>query len=123
MADQILVVDDDSDLVYILKETLEKQGYQVITASEGNEALKLLRTNTPHLMIVDLTMPGMGGWHLTTKIRQDKRFRTTPVIVLSGLLERDADPQEFESASAYVVKPFDIFKLLEKIKQLLQKSS
>jgi CheY-like chemotaxis protein len=123
MAQTILIVDDDPDIVFIIKDTLEKQGYTVLTAEEGLSALKLLKTHTPDLIIADLSMPGMGGWHFTTKVRQDVRYKSTPIIVLSGLLERDAEPQEFETASAYMVKPFDIFKLLDKIKELLQNRS
>ena len=122
MPKKIFIVDDDQDMVYIIKETLEKHGYEVMTAPDGAMALIKLKTNVPDLMIIDLTMPGMSGWHLTTKIRKDERYKTTPIIVLSGLLERDAEPQEFESASAYMVKPFDIFKLINKIKELLKES-
>ena len=119
MLKKILVVDDDQDMVYILKETLQKQGYEVMTAADGAQALMLVKTNVPDLMIVDLTMPHMTGWHFTAKARQDPRYKTTPIIVLSGLLERDAQPEKFETASAYMVKPFDIFKLMDKVKELL----
>ena len=119
MSKKILVVDDDQDMVYILKETLQKFGFEVITASDGIKALLLLKTHTPDLMIVDLTMPMMNGWKLTMKVRQDERFLKTPIIVLSGLLERDSEPEQFEAATAYVVKPFDIFELIEKVKSYL----
>ena len=64
MPKKVLVVDDDADMVYILKSTLEKNGYEVITASDGAQALRLIKTNVPNLMIVDLTMPVMNGWEL-----------------------------------------------------------
>ena len=121
MTETILIVDDDPDIVFFVKQTLEKEGFSVLTAEEGGAALKLLKTHTPNLIIADLSMPGMGGWHFTTKVRFDPRFKKTPIIVISGLLERDAEPQEFETASAYIVKPFDIFKLIDKIKELLKK--
>ncbi len=119
MPKKILVVDDDKDIVFILKEALEKFGYVVISAPDGVQALKLLKQETPDLIIADLTMPVMTGWHFTLKVRQDPRFIKTPIIVLSGLLQGDMDPESYESANAYMVKPFDIFKLLDKIKELL----
>ena len=64
-------------------------------------------------------MPNMNGWYFSMKVRSD-RFKTTPIIILSGLLEREADPEKFEAATIYVPKPFDIFKLMEKVKELLK---
>ena len=123
MAHQILLVDDDKDLVYILREALQKNGFEVITASDGSEGLRLLKTNIPQLIMADLTMPVMSGWHFTTKVRQDPRFKKTPIIVLSGLLEDNAEAQPFESASLYVRKPFEIFELIAKIKELIAAQS
>lgn len=123
MPEKILVVDDDHDLVYIISEFLKKQGYELLIASDGEQALETLKVIVPDLIIADLTMPKMGGWHFTQKIREDKRLAKIPIIVLSGLLESDSDPETFESANAYMGKPFDIFKLHSKIKSLLQKPS
>ena len=117
---KILVVDDDQDIVFMIKATLEKNGYTVITASDGFQALKLIKDLVPDLMIVDLTMPVMDGWRFTMKVRQDRRFKFTPIIVLSGLLvEHEEAPEQFETATAYMTKPFDIFKLMDKVKELL----
>ena len=117
---KILVADDDLDMVYLLKEIFQKHGFEVVTAHDGYEALKVLKTNTPDLMVVDLTMPSMNGWQFTMKVRRDERFKATPIIVLSGLLEGDCEPEKFDSVSAYVVKPFDVFKLIDKMKELLK---
>ena len=119
MPKKVMVIDDEPDMIFMLKSILEKNGYEVMSAGDGLTALHLLRTQAPDLFIVDLTMPGMSGWQFNMKLRQDPRFKTTPVIVLSGLIERDSKPEKFELASAYMVKPFDIFTLLEKVKELL----
>ena len=95
MAQTILVVDDDQDLVYIITEFLKKHGYEIL--------------------------PNMGGWHFTQKVREDKRCAHIPIIVLSGLLESDSEPETFEAANAYMGKPFEVFKLLEKVQSLLIK--
>lgn len=120
MAQHILVVDDDYDIVFLISEFLKKQGYEVLIASDGEEALEILRKSPVDLIIADLTMPKMGGWHFTQRIREDKLLAKTPIIVLSGLLESDSEPESFESANAYMGKPFDIFKLHEKVKSLLK---
>ena len=98
MPKKILVVDDDTDIVYILKSTLEKNGYEVITA-RWQQALKLIKTNVPDLMIVDLTMPVMNGWRFNMKVREDERYKTTPIIILSGLLEREISSDKIEDGS------------------------
>ena len=104
----------------MLKSTLEKNGYEAISAGDGQEALKLLKSQTPALIIADLTMPNMSGWHFTTKLREDERFKDTPIIVLSGLVESERPPEIFESASVYMSKPFDIFEVIAKVKELLK---
>ncbi|MBP6343106.1 MAG: response regulator [Candidatus Omnitrophica bacterium] len=121
MAQTILVVDDDQDLVYIITEFLKKHGYEILIAPDGQQALDLIKTTLPDLIIADLTMPNMGGWHFTQKVREDKRCAHIPIIVLSGLLESDSEPETFEAANAYMGKPFEVFKLLEKVQTLLIK--
>ncbi|MBL8012954.1 MAG: response regulator [Candidatus Omnitrophica bacterium] len=120
MPQHILVVDDDFDIVFLISEFLKKQGFEVSIASDGQEAWESLKKSNVDLIIADLTMPKMGGWQFTQKIREDKILAKTPIIVLSGLLESDSDPEVFESANAYMGKPFDIFKLHEKVKSLLK---
>ena len=122
MSQRILMVDDDKDLVYLVKVALEADGFEVITASDGEQALQLVKTNVPDLMIVDLTMPIMNGWHFSLKVRADTRYKTTPIIILSGLVDREAAGEEYEGCTFYLPKPFDIFKMIEKIKELLKKS-
>ena len=119
MLRRILVVDDDRDIVYMIAEFLKKNGYEVLTASDGEQALERIKTDAPDLIIADLTMPKMGGWHFTQKVREDKDHAKIPIIVLSGLLEADSEPESFEAANAYMGKPFDIFKLHAKIRELL----
>ena len=119
---KILVVDDEADIVRCIQTVLEKAGYKVLTASDGAQALDIIKINEPDLMIVDLTMPVMNGWCLCMKIREDERYKKTPVIVLSALIESEHSPEAFEPASVYMVKPFDIFQLLAKVKELLNES-
>jgi len=120
MPQKILVIDDEEDIVYMLKSTLEKNGFEVITAADGEQALRLIKTDVPDLMITDLTMPVMSGWHFSMKVRGDPRFKTTPIIILSALLDIAAESEKSEAAIFYVPKPFDILKLMDKIKEILK---
>lgn len=118
---KILVVDDDQDIVYMIKSVLEKKGYEVQTASDGEEALKLVKINVPDLMIADLSMPVMDGWRLSMKVRQDERCKDLVIIVLSGLIANEDNKIEpYEPYNVVIAKPFDIMKLAEKVKELLE---
>ncbi len=119
MRKMIFIVDDDADLVFILKSALEIEGFDVVVSHNGQLAMNMLKNITPDLMIVDLTMPGMDGWRFTMKVRQDSRFAKTPIIVCSGLLEEEKAAEAHESANVYVPKPFEIVDLISKIKQFL----
>jgi DNA-binding response OmpR family regulator len=120
MPQTILLVDDDEDIKYIIKSALQKEGYEVILAANGQQALKLIEKQAPDLMVTDLNMPVMDGWHFSMWVRRDPRYQTTPIIVLSALLDRESTPEKFELGTYYFPKPFDIFRLIDKIKELLK---
>ena len=119
MPKTVLVVDDEPDIVHCIKMMLVKNGYEVVTAGDGEQALGIIKTCEPDLMIVDLTMPVMNGWNFSMKVREDERYKNTPMIVLSALIESEHLPEQFEPGSIYMVKPFDVFQLMEKVKELL----
>ena len=117
---RIIIVDDDQDIVFMIKAVLEIKGYEVLSAADGHEALKLIKTMVPDLMIIDLSMPVMDGWRLSMNVRQDARYKNLPIIVLSGLLVQEENQQEpNEPYNVYISKPFDILKLAERVKSLL----
>ena len=117
---KVLVVDDDQDIVFMIKSFLEKKGYEVSTAADGYEALKAININIPDLMIVDLTMPVMDGWRLSMKVRQDEKCKNIPIIVLSGLLANEvSQPEPTDPYNILMAKPFDVFKLADIAQKLL----
>ena len=121
---RILVVDDDLDIIYMVRAIMEKNGYEVATAFNGHEALKAIKMNVPDLMIVDLTMPEIDGWRLSMKVRQDESCKDIPIIVLSGLLsQEESRPEPNEPYNILMAKPFDIIKLVNKVKELLAQKS
>lgn len=121
MAQKILIVEDDADLTFMIKSALEKADFEVATAPEGAQGLKALKTFSPDLIIADLNMPVMSGWQFCLSVRQIEQFKNTPIMVLSGLFAQESQPEEFEPYNVCLPKPFDIFKLVGKVKELLKK--
>jgi CheY-like chemotaxis protein len=89
MSKKILVVDDEADIRTYLSTLLEKHGYEVVTAEDGNAALALAREERPDLVCLDLAMPNQTGTGFYRKLSRDRELRETPVIVVSGLAGRE----------------------------------
>ena len=81
----VLIIDDDAEIVLLVKTIAEIEGYEAHTASSGVEALSLLEAFTPDLIFLDLMMPGMDGWTLSRELRKEARTRHIPLVVLSGV--------------------------------------
>ncbi len=109
----ILVVDDDADSRELLAELLSHQGYTVVCASNGREALDCINSSVPELMILDLMMPVMSGWELLERQKADPKLESLPVVVMtaSGLVQN-------LSAEAVIHKPIDFKALMRVVKQL-----
>jgi two-component system alkaline phosphatase synthesis response regulator PhoP len=119
---RILVVDDEIYIVHILEFTLTMEGYDVITAADGEEALRKVRDDRPDLVVLDIMMPKMDGYEVCRRLRQDEEAQGLPVILLSAKgrpIDRETGLEV--GADDYIVKPFSPRRLLEKIKDLLQR--
>ena len=121
---KILVVDDEPDIVTMIKMRLEASGYDVLTAIDGNSAYAKAKSDSPDLIILDLMLPGMDGYHVCRLLKFDKKYRHIPIIILTARGRRE-DKMQGEKAGAdfYLVKPFEAKALLDKIKELLKKGS
>ncbi len=115
MPPRVLIVDDELDIRQAVAEVLAEEGYQVIVAGDGAEALAYLREFHPHLVLLDLMMPGMNGWQFRAaqKHDPDPECSNVPVVVLSAL-ERDNQID----ADAYMQKPFGVDDLLSTVHRL-----
>ena len=117
---RILAVDDDPAALAVVKQILAQRGYDVITAASGEDALEILGRDTPDLMLLDVSMPGISGFDLCRQVRQDARTKDTPVIFLSakGMLP---DMVEGKSAGSdlYLVKPVLATKLVNMVGMFL----
>lgn len=117
-AGHVMVVDDDEDIRDSLTLMLSGKGYSVVTASDGREALDLLRSGRrePCLILLDLMMPGMNGFQLREALTADPMLRSVPVVAITGAgpaMNRRSAELELE----LLHKPFDIAELLEIVKR------
>jgi two-component system, chemotaxis family, chemotaxis protein CheY len=112
----VLVVDDDPAIQYVLAEALRDDGYEVRTVTNGAEALDVLRTWTPDVIVLDLMMPLMDGWTFRTEQRARGLAVEVSVIVLSASRGAEAAAQELE-AMAVLAKPFNLIDLLDTVER------
>ena len=119
---RILVVDDDITILTSLAQRLSSWGYSVITASTGEEALKLAQEKLPHLLLLDIMLPKMKGRQLCEKLKLDPRTGTIPVIFLTALGLPDHIQAGMNlGADDYLVKPFDPDTLKQRIELCLKR--
>ena len=121
MAKRILVVDDEADVVSLLRLTLKGQGYDIITASNGQEGLEKARTEKPDLILLDVMLPKLDGYKVARMLRFDERYSKIPIIMITAKIqEKDKETGLEMGADAYITKPFDMTTLLSKIDQTLK---
>lgn len=113
----ILVVDDDADIVGMLRHVLEDEGYAVQTAV-GEGALHLALTTGPSLILLDIMMPGMDGVEVSQRLRADARTRTIPIVAMSAAHRLRERAREM-AADTLLAKPFDLTTLLDEIERLI----
>lgn len=117
---RILLVDDEQELVNMIKMRLEFTGYEVISANDGEAALATAKKEKPDLIVLDLMLPKMAGYEVCRTLKADEEYKHIPIILLSGKAQ-DADKAEGAKAgaNAYVTKPFEPKAFLGKIQELL----
>lgn len=122
MAEQqkILVVDDDPNIAQLIRLYLEKEGYQVTVEGRGDTAVAAFRKDPPHLMILDIMLPGMDGWQVCRTVRQSSNI---PIIMLSAKDETFDKVLGLElGADDYVTKPFEGKELAARVKAVLRRA-
>ena len=114
---KILVVDDSKTELHHFSDVLGKRGYTVRTAENGEEAMRRLEEEKPHLILMDVVMPGQNGFQLTRAITRDPRFSKVPVIMCTSKNhETDKVWGMRQGARDYIVKPVDPTELMAKIR-------
>lgn len=122
MAKQLLVVDDDPGLLLAVSETLRAEGYEVVTARRGAEALVRVAESLPDLIISDIRMPGMDGYALVRNLRTAPRSRLVPIVFLTAKDETADRVAGFRTGvDAYLTKPFEPDELLAVVSSILDR--
>lgn len=120
---KVLVVDDSTSVRKVLERLLVARGLQVVTAQDAEEGLKMATDESPDLVIADVVMPGMSGFELCQLLRLNQRFRDTPVILISGIMDDKTLVQaQSVGANGVISKPFTPDTLYPKIEQALSKA-
>ena len=120
MAKKILIVDDEAELVGLVKIRLEAVGYEVLKAFDGQEGLDKAKLEKPDLILLDVMMPKMDGYKVCGLLKMDARFKKIPIILFSAKAQKeDVELAKEVGADLYITKPFEAPILLAKIKELL----
>jgi len=117
----ILVVDDEEDLLSLLDYNLKREGFQVVLARDGVEAIEQAREHEPDLIILDIMMPKMDGIEVCEKLRTDARLRTIPIMMLTARTEEDDKVEGLDvGADIYLGKPVSVSVIVSQAKALLR---
>jgi DNA-binding response OmpR family regulator len=116
----VLIADDDPDILELVSLTLERDGYEVARARNGEEALRIASERTLHLAVLDLMMPGIDGYEVTRRLREGDADHSLPILILSAFAEdRQATLALAAGADAYMRKPFSSRDLLARAGSLI----
>jgi DNA-binding response OmpR family regulator len=116
----ILVADDDDDVRELVVFRLERAGYEVVTAADGEEALELARRRRPDLCVLDVMMPRLDGFEVTRLLRETDGLSDVPILLLTASVQEAAVAEGMEAgADEYVNKPFSPQELVERVSAVL----
>lgn len=118
----VLVADDDPEILSLLSIRLNRAGYKVIEAVDGEQTLVKVREHFPDVVILDVMMPGKNGWEVAKELRHDARFKEIGIIMLTAIGEKINEmTSPLYGADAFVDKPFEFADLEAKISAVLEK--
>lgn len=121
MADAILIVDDNATNLKLAKVLLIAEGYQVRTAADAEQALKVLVEFVPRLILMDIQLPGMDGLELTRRLKSDPRTRDITIVALTAYAMKGGEDKAFASGcSGYITKPVDTRRFAKQVEQFLR---
>ncbi len=123
MSKTIMVVDDEPDILLTISQMLEIKGFNVISVQNGKECLdKLNEASTyPDLIVLDIMMPGVSGWDVAANIKENPEWKNIPIVFLTAKGDTMSMGMGEMASEDYIVKPFDINNLIERIQKILDK--
>ncbi len=121
MKKTILLVDDFENTLYVTGLTLNMDGYKVLKATSGKEALTMMNGQKIDLIISDYNMPGMNGLEFIQKVKENPVYENTPVFILSTEIKQKVKEQAYDmGVTAWIAKPFNVTQLKRQVKKVLQ---
>jgi two-component system alkaline phosphatase synthesis response regulator PhoP len=124
MGQRVLVVDDDKEIVRIIRAYLEKAGYSVSCAYEGETALHIIRSDRPDLVVLDLMLPDRDGWSITRIVRGDPTLAATPIVMLTARVEGEDRVMGLDlGADDYIPKPFNPHEVVARVRAVLRRAN
>ncbi len=122
---RILLVDDEQDIVFLVKKILEKGGHEVIEAYSGKDALKMIKKDRPDLILLDIMMPDISGWDVSKKVKTEDDTRDIPVVMLTVRTSDDSVKKSFEYSyvDAHIGKPASGNEILKVIDTVIAAAS
>jgi DNA-binding response OmpR family regulator len=118
---RLLIVDDDKDLLSVLKSLLVKKGFDVSTFSEWEDANEAIMHSLPQLILLDIFLPGIDGLAICKKLKSDAHTRNVPILIFSGYPAFAERAMSEFGAADFISKPFEINDFIEKIHLILSK--
>ncbi len=121
MGKKILIIDDDKDMINLLRLRLEQKGYEVISARDGISGYELIEKENPDLIISDLLIPRLHGFELCKKVKENVKLQHIPIILMTAVYKKTFYKVEGKKYGAddYIQKPFEFPDLLSKIERLI----
>jgi CheY-like chemotaxis protein len=121
MAVKILLVEDNPLNLDMLSRRLQRKGFEVITAVDGQQGIELAQSELPHLILMDMSLPIIDGWEATRKLKADPKTTGIPIIALTAhAMVGDKEKAEQAGCDDYDTKPIDFVRLLEKITKFIK---
>ncbi len=123
-AGRILVIDDDREIIRLLKSYLEQSGFTVLTAQNGQTGLQLMRAEQPNLVLLDLMLPDQDGYDVTRQARAEARLKSIPIIMLTARIEDTDKIIGLElGADDYITKPFNPREVIARVRSVLRRAA
>ena len=118
---KVLVVDDQKDNVFVLKDRLQREGYEILEAYDGETCIKIAKSENPDIILLDVMMPGMSGFEVCKILSETKSTQLIPVLLVTALTEAEDLKEGFQvGAFDYIKKPFNRIELIARVKAALR---
>ena len=118
---KVLVVDDQKDNVFVLKDRLQREGYEILEAYDGETCIKIAKSENPDIVLLDVMMPGMSGFEVCKVLSTSEKTKLIPIILVTALTEAEDLEEGFQvGAFDYIKKPFNRIELIARVKAALR---